>query len=97
MGDLNYTQPRYNTIVGVPDNFHVSCPNHVISRVKYKGYIGKEVLNSHLGSKPDQCYIQNCVIMNHVMKRLRCSLFTVLVIFKENYDNIKQNLMRIMI
>ena len=32
----------------------------------------KMSLNSHLGSNPDPCYIQNCVIMNHVIKRFRC-------------------------
>ena len=35
--------------------------------------IGKSVLNDHLGSNTDPCYIQNCVIMNHVIKRLRCT------------------------
>ena len=28
-------QPLYNTIVGVQDNFHVSYPIRVITRVKY--------------------------------------------------------------
>ena len=35
--------------------------------------IGKSVLNDHLGSSTDPCYIQNRVIMNRVIKRLRCS------------------------
>ena len=26
-----------------------------------------------MGSNPDPCYIQNCVIMNRVIKRFRCS------------------------
>ena len=38
--DLSTPQPLYNTTVGVPANFCVSCPNHVISRVKCIGYIG---------------------------------------------------------
>ena len=34
--------------------------------------IGKSVLNDHLGSSTDPCYIQNRVITNRVIKRLRC-------------------------
>ena len=64
-------QPLYNTIVGVQANFHVSYPIHVIERVKCIGYIRKRVLNSHLGSNPDPCCIQNRVITNCVIKRLR--------------------------
>ena len=67
------TPPLYNTIVGVQPIFRVSYPNHVISRVKCICYIGKGVLNSHLRSKPEPCYIQNCVIMNRVIKRFRCT------------------------
>ena len=44
-------------------------------------YIGKSVPNDHLGSSTDPCYIQNRVIMNRVIKRLRC---TNLCIFKED-------------
>ena len=33
------------------------------------------MLNDHLGSNTDPCYIQNCVIMNRVIKRLRCTKF----------------------
>ena len=44
-----------------------------MSRVKCIGYIGKGVLNSHLGSNPDPCCIQNRVITNRVIKRLRCT------------------------
>ena len=43
----NTPQPLYNTIVGVQANFRVSYPNHVISRIKCVGYIGKKVLNSN--------------------------------------------------
>ena len=35
-------------------------------------YIGKSVLNDHLGSSTDPCYIQSRVITNRVIKRLRC-------------------------
>ena len=66
-------QPLHNTIVGVQASFRVSYPIHVISRVKCIDYIGKGVLNNHLGSNPDPCYIQNHVITNCVIKRLRCS------------------------
>ena len=41
--------PLYNTIVGVQANFRVNYPNHVITRVKYTDYIGKEVLSCHWG------------------------------------------------
>ena len=37
-------------------------------------YAGKSVSSDHLGSSTDLCYIKNCVIMNHVIKRLRCSI-----------------------
>ena len=66
-------QPLYNTIAGVQAHFRVSYPNRVITRVKFIGYIGKWVLNSHLGSNSDPCYIQNRVITNRVIKRFRCS------------------------
>ena len=36
--------------------------------------IGKSVLNDHLGSNTDPCYIQNRVITNRVIKMLRCNL-----------------------
>ena len=39
-----------------------------------QGYIGKGVLDSNLGSNPDPCYIQNCDILNRVIKRFRCIL-----------------------
>ena len=35
-------------------------------------YIGNSVLNDHMGSNPIPCYIQNSVILNHVIKRMRC-------------------------
>ena len=69
-------QPLYNTIVGVQANFRVSYPNLVISRVKCIGYIGKGVLDSHLGSSSHPCYIQNRVISNRVIKRFRCTTLT---------------------
>ena len=34
-------------------------------------YKEKLVFNDHLGSSTDLCYIQNCVITKHVMKRFR--------------------------
>ena len=71
----NTPQSLYNTIVGVQANFRVSYPIRVISRVKCIGYIGKGVLNSNLGSNPDPCCIQNRVITNRVIKRLRCTFF----------------------
>ena len=37
--------------------------------------MGKGDWNSHLGSNPDPCYIQNRVITNHVIKRFRCILY----------------------
>ena len=35
-------------------------------------YIAKSVSNYHLGSTNDPCYIQNRVITNRVIKRLKC-------------------------
>ena len=35
-------------------------------------YIGKKVKNDHLGFNTDLCYIQNRVITNQLIKRLRC-------------------------
>ena len=69
----NIPQPLYNTIVGVQTNFRVSYPIHVITRVKCIIYIAKSVFDDHLGSSNDQCYIQNRVITNRVIKRLRCT------------------------
>ena len=40
-------------------------------------YIAKSVSNDHLGSTNDPCYIQNRVITNRVIKRLRCVVSTV--------------------
>ena len=34
-------------------------------------YIANRVFNDHLGSSNDSCYIQNCVITDCVIKRLR--------------------------
>ena len=67
-------QPLYNTIVGVHVNFRVSNPNRVIWRVKCIVYIGNGVLNGHLGSNLEPCYIQNGIVMNRVIKRFRCLL-----------------------
>ena len=36
-------------------------------------YIVKSVFIDHLGSSNDPCYIQNHVIMDRVIKRLRCN------------------------
>ena len=36
-------------------------------------YIGKSVSNHHLGFHTDSCCVQNHVIMNLVIKRLRCN------------------------
>ena len=77
---LSHTgKPLNNTIVGVQVNFRFSYPACVILSVKCIGYIGKGVLNSHLGSNPDLCYIQNHVITNCVIKRFRCMLLNVLL------------------
>ena len=38
--------------------------------------IAKSVFNDHLVSSNDPCNIQNRVITNHVIKRLRCIFFT---------------------
>ena len=70
----NTPQLLYNTIVGVQANFRVSYPIRVISRVKCLDDIRKGVLNSHLGSNPNPCYIQNRVITNSVIKRFRCKM-----------------------
>ena len=53
--------------------------------------IGKSVLNDHLGSNIDPCYIQNRVIMNRVIKRLKVYNFQVqksdiFLIFAQNID-----------
>ena len=71
----NTPQPVYNTIFGIQASFHVSYPNRVISRVKCICYIGKGVFDSHLGSSPDPCYVQNRVVSDRVIKRFRCSFY----------------------
>ena len=40
-------------------------------------YIAKSVFNDHLGSSNDPFYIQNRVITNRVIKRLRCNSLLV--------------------
>ena len=78
---LSHTRkPLNDTIVGVQVSFRVSYPAYIILRVKCIGYIGKGVLNSHLGSISDLCYIQNHVITNCVIKRFRCMLLKVLLL-----------------
>ena len=57
-----------NLFITLQAAYRVSYPNRVISRVKCIGYIGKGVLNSHLGSSPYPCYIQNGVITHLVVK-----------------------------
>ena len=49
MSTHNTPQPVYDTVAGVQANFRVSYPICVVARVKCIGYIGKGVLNSHLG------------------------------------------------
>ena len=60
------------TLVGVQTNFRVD--SYLIRVIHNKesrmySYIAKSVINEHLGSSNDLCYIQNCVI-----KRLRSNL-----------------------
>ena len=43
-----------------PENNNSTCKNVVLQN---------QVFNDHLGSSIDSCYIQNCVIMNRVIKR----------------------------
>ena len=52
-----------------------TCYIYLYIKSKMHSDIGKGVINSHLGSNPDPCYIQNCVIMNCVVKRFRCTMF----------------------
>ena len=61
-------QPLYNTIVGVQTIFHT-----FYNESKMYNYIVKSVLSDHLGSSNDPCYIQNGVIMNCVIRRLKCT------------------------
>ena len=84
---IRYTQPLYNTIFGIQANFRVSYPNRVISRVKCIGFIGKGVFDSHLGSSPDPCYIQNRVISGRVIKRFRYIMFHLIFAFQYNIKN----------
>ena len=43
-------------------------------------YIAKTVFDDHLGSNIDLCYIQNRVIINRVIKRLRCRKIVIRVV-----------------
>ena len=65
----NTPQPLYSTIVGVHDNFRVSYPICVITRVKCIDIIANIV---ELGSNNDPCNIRNHVPTN-VIKRSRCT------------------------
>ena len=42
-----------------PENNNSTCKNVVLQN---------QVFNDHLGSSNDPCYVQNCVIMNRVIK-----------------------------
>ena len=69
-------QPLYNTIVWAQANFSVRFQNHVIMRAKRLViYIEKKSKITNLQSNSDPCCIQNHVITNHGIKRLRCILF----------------------
>ena len=83
----NTPQPFNITIVGVQANFRVSYPIPVISRVECIDYIRKGVLNSHLGSNPDPCYIQNRVIMK-CFTNMKRDLMKFIHANKDNYHYI---------
>ena len=57
-------------------------------------YIAKSVLNDHLGSSNDPCCIQNRVIMNRVIKRLRCKIHVNFIYF-DRFAKIKKNKQKI--
>ena len=66
----------------------VRYPNHFIWRVNCIGHIGhtgKEVSDAHIVSNSELFYIQNCVVMNRVMKRLRC-IKKVYIIFESCHE-----------
>ena len=67
-------QSLYNTIVWFQENFCVRYPICAIMRVKCTVKLQKihVVSNDHLRSNNDQCYIQNHVVINHVIKRSVC-------------------------
>ena len=68
----NTPRPLYNTIAGAQANFCVSFQIRVIMRIKHIDIYQKIV---HFGSNNDQCYIQNYVVKNRVIKRSRAQLF----------------------
>ena len=77
--------------LSVQTNIHVSYPNPVLLRIKYIGYIGKEVLNSHLGYH-DPCYVQNpCYndmlynVTCNIVKRFWCTSFGTMKVFSSKF------------
>ena len=69
--DLPVHHNLFITLLWGPSHFHVSYPDCVIMRVKCIDYKGKGILNSHLGSNSDPCYMY---IQNRVIKRLSSGL-----------------------
>ena len=67
------TPQPLNNIVGIQASSRVSYPICFILRVECIDYVRKGILNSHLGSSTDSCYIQIRVITNRVIKRFGCS------------------------
>ena len=61
-------QPLYN-----PNQFPCKLSNPCYKESQMYSFIAKSVFNDHLGSSNDPCYVQNLVIMNPVIKRLRCN------------------------
>ena len=74
----NTSQPLYNTVVEVQANFRDSYPICVITRVNCINV--HIVLNEHLGSSNDHCYIQNQVVTNYVIKRSSFIRHTILTL-----------------
>ena len=73
---VNTPQPLYNTIVGVHSISHVSqtvlYPNKNVQIILKNDHLWSffNINCTFLGFIFEPCYIQNCVIMNHVIKRL---------------------------
>ena len=63
----------YNTIFELQANLRVSYPNRVILRAFTIGFIGNRVLDNHLGSNLETCYIQNRVIPKPCYKECICT------------------------
>ena len=70
----NTPLPLYYIIVGVEYQFLCWLSNPCYNERKMHSYIAKSLFNDHLESSNDLCYIKNCVIMNSVIKRLRCNV-----------------------